>query len=199
MRRITIVMKKLSKVEKADIRVARATAPVRHTAGVRFLGALSEIADQPPLISLTAATLAAGLLTGNRSLARAGGRMLAAELLATWLKGLVKHRIDRTRPRLLFDEGRYGLEPGGDRDSGVSSFPSGHTAGAVAVARALGRDYPAARLPALSVAALIGAVQVPRAQHYLSDLAAGAAVGLAAEAIVTAGGRALARGARAIT
>ena len=61
-------------------------------------------------------------------------------------------------------------------------FPSGHTAGAVAVARACARHYPPARAPAYAWAAGVAAAQVPRCAHYPSDVAGGALVGLAAEA-----------------
>ncbi|MFN2473021.1 MAG: phosphatase PAP2 family protein, partial [Sphingomicrobium sp.] len=68
--------------------------------------------------------------------------------------------------------------------SPYNSFPSGHTAGAVAVARAIGRDYPGIRVPALALAAGIAAVQVPRGKHYVSDVLAGAFIGLAADVAV---------------
>ena len=58
-------------------------------------------------------------------------------------------------------------------------------------ARGLGIDASPAALAvaganaaALGLAALIGLVQVPRATHHLADVIAGAAVGIAAEAVV---------------
>ncbi|WP_419828245.1 phosphatase PAP2 family protein [Sphingomonas sp.] len=179
-------MSRLSDVEHADIRAARAMAPARESVPVKLLGWLSELADQPQLISICAATTVFGLVSRDRRLARTGARMLAAELLATKLKSVVKHRVDRTRPRVPEDGGAYRMEAGDDRDSAMNSFPSGHTAGAVAVARALVRDYSGQRWPAYSAAAAVAAIQVPRCQHYPSDLAAGAALGLAAEGLVHA-------------
>ena len=186
-------MRRKTGPEKADIAVAEAAAPLRHTIVVRTLGWLSEAADQPQLISLCAATLAFGLVTGNGRIARAGGRMLAAELLATGLKSAVKHRVDRSRPRVVDDGGRYTMRKGHDRASGANSFPSGHTAGAVAVARAFAREYPEHRTAALGTAAAVAVVQIPRCQHYPTDLAAGAAIGLAAEELVYLGEVLLAR------
>ena len=167
--------------EQADIALADAVAPARHTLPVRALGFISELADQPPLISICAATCAVGLVSGNRRLARAGARMLAAELIATKLKSMVKHRVDRTRPMVLAEGGAYKAELGGDHDHRMNSFPSGHTAGAVAVARAVVRDYPEHRTAAYAAAAAIGAIQIPRCTHYPTDIAAGALVGLIAE------------------
>ena len=64
------------------------------------------------------------------------------------------------------------------------SFPSGHTAGAVAVARAAARVYPGA-VPALAAVTVgVGALQLPTGKHYASDVVAGAAVGLVGEAVV---------------
>ena len=175
-----------SAIEQADVAVAKAVAPYRNSRTVRALGQLSELADQPPLISICSATLAWGLLSGNRRLARAGGRMLAAELLATAVKSIVKRSIDRTRPKLLVEEGRYEMTAGSRSDSPINSFPSGHTAGAVTVARAFARDYPEHAAAAYGVAAAAAAVQVPRCTHYPSDIAAGAAIGIAAELAVSA-------------
>lgn len=179
-------MAKRSPIEQADIKVAQAVAPVRHSPAIRLLGALSELADQPPLNAICATTFAIGLLTGNRRLASAGGRMLAAQLLSTLAKSAIKRQVDRTRPRVADDGGVYAMKRGHSRQSEDNSFPSGHTAGAVAVARAFVRDYPEHSLAAFGAAAAVAAIQLPRCQHYPSDLAAGAAVGLASEALVRA-------------
>ncbi len=170
--------------EHADHAVAAATAPARRSVIVKLLGSLSELADQPQLISICTGTLLVGVATGNARLARAGGRMLAAQLLATGLKSAVKHRVDRTRPRVVADGGDYAMQPGNSDDSDDNSFPSGHTAGAVSVARAFSREYPEHRVAAYGVAAAVAAIQVPRGQHYVTDLLAGALIGLAAEAAV---------------
>ena len=177
-------MRKKTKVERADIAIAETAAPLRRKPAVKALGWLSELADQPQLISLCAATLALGLAARNPRLARAGGRMLAAELLATKLKSAVKHQVDRTRPRVSDDGGDYALKLGHDHAPERNSFPSGHTAGAVAVARAYAREYPEHKGAAFAAATFIALIQIPRSQHYATDLAAGALVGLAAEAVV---------------
>lgn len=177
-------MRKKLDAEKADIAIAEAAAPLGETAPIRALGWVSEVADQPPLISICAALCAGGLLLGDRRLARTGARMLAAELLATKLKGMVKHRIDRTRPFAVAAGKAYQAEAGNSHESALSSFPSGHTAGAVAVARAFVREHPAQTVAAYSAAAAIGAIQIPRSKHFVSDVGAGAVIGLVAEEAV---------------
>lgn len=180
-------MSQTTPVEQADKAVTEAVAPARGSAVVRVLGWLSELADQPQLISICTGTLLVGLAMRDERLARAGGRMLAAELLATGLKSAIKHRVDRTRPRVVEAGGDYDMQPGNSEDGDVSSFPSGHTAGAVSVARAFVREYPEHRAAAYGIAAAVAIIQVPRCQHYPTDLLAGALVGLAAEAVVAQG------------
>ena len=151
---------------------------------VEVVAKISKVADQPPMIALSAATLAAGLVAGNPRLAGGGVRMLAAHALATGIKAVIKKRVNRTRPFLLMEEDRYETGGEGRDEKDVNSFPSGHTAGIVAVAGALGQSYPQARLPAYGIAATLAAVQVPRGAHYPIDVAVGAAIGWAAQALV---------------
>ena len=66
----------------------------------------------------------------------------------------------------------------------MTGFPSGHTAGTFAVARALGRAYPEHGAKAVAAAGLIALAQVVGRKHYFTDVVAGLAVGLAAEALV---------------
>jgi membrane-associated phospholipid phosphatase len=172
-------------VERADVAVTTAVAPYRKSRTIRSLGFLSEVADQPPLITICIATLGLGLVTRNPRLAGVGTRMLAAELLATGLKTAAKRSIDRTRPSVLVEEGRYEMRAGKHRGHPINSFPSGHTAGAVTVARAVARDYPEHAGAAYALATAVAVIQIPRCTHYPTDIGAGAAVGIVAEAAVS--------------
>ena len=171
-------------IEAADIAIATSMARHRDHPAIRAVGAVSELADQPPLIVGTTAAFTLGLATGDRRLAEAGARGLASVLVATLIKGGIKRMVGRTRPNVLLEEGDYEVRPLAPNEGPWHSFPSGHTAGATAVARSVVRVYPEARLPAYGAAAAVGLVQLPRGAHYPSDVAAGLAVGFAAEAIV---------------
>jgi len=174
----------LSGIEAADIAVAEATAPVGDTALGRTIGELGKLGDQPPMIAFALLTAATGALRDDRRLARAGVRMLAAHALATGMKVLVKRGVDRSRPSLLLERGHYEAHPGHNDDHDLTSFPSGHTAGVTAVARAFSRHYP--EYAGVSAAAALGLslIQIPRRAHFVSDIVAGAALGLLGEAIV---------------
>ena len=152
-----------------------------------ILARLSDLGDQPQLRLLCAALIAGGLVAKRPHLALTGLRMLAAHQLATMAKDFVKRRIDRTRPRSLSGPGKdHRPRPGGKRHKEETSFPSGHAAGAAAAARAFARAYPRHGASAAIAGGTLALVQLPRSAHYPSDVAAGLAIGLAAEAAVAA-------------
>jgi len=171
-------------VEKLDLAVAERLTPVRKRRPVKAAGKASEVGDQPPLYLLSGAVLAAGVLIGDRRTSKAGVRMAASHFLAIRFKNLAKRLVDRTRPSLIPEQGRYELRRGRRFESDYNSFPSGHTASPVAVARAFGREYPGQQAGALAVAGVVGATQVVRSKHFVSDVLAGALIGIAAEKLV---------------
>lgn len=173
-------------LHEADVALSVEAGQLRHHPAVKVLGFLSEIGDQPPAFTLAAATMTVGLLTGRSRLAEGGARALAALWLATQIKGRIKSVVVRTRPSKLLEEGEYETGVNGPDEHDYNSFPSGHTADAVAAARAAGRVAPDARGSLLAAAGIVGLVQVPRAKHHLTDVVAGAIVGLVAEAAVNA-------------
>lgn len=173
-------------IAKADQEASHDAARQRHTRPVRIASALGEIADQPQMIAVSTATIAAGLIARRPDLVRGGARMLAAHLLATAAKSAIKHRIDRSRPRKALQDGHARFQPGHSDDHMLNSFPSGHTAGAVAVARAAAREIEGAGLPAAIGAGAIAAIQPVAGNHYLSDVIVGGAIGWIAEAVVDA-------------
>lgn len=172
-----------SKIEKADVAVAKALVPHQDHPAMRTIAAVADIGDQPPLQALSWGVLTAGLIARKPRLAKAGARMIVAHLFATVAKDMVKHRVDRTRPHVL-EERDYEMKKGKRKDKELTSFPSGHTAGALAVAQAFARSYPEYRGPALGAAGILALAQIPRCAHYPTDVGAGAAIGVAAEWVV---------------
>ena len=182
--------KKAEKAAKAlmdaDAAARDTVRPWRETAPVEALSWYSELGDQPQMLAISGGLLATGLARGDRRMTRAGARMIAAHLLATAAKNFVKRRVDRTRPRSAVGEHGHKPKLGRTDTKEETSFPSGHSAGAISVARAFAREYPEYRTPALAGAGLIALAQIPRCAHYPTDVGAGLAIGLAAEAAVGA-------------
>ena len=179
-------------LEQAELDFARRIRPLRDHPAVQALHPVSKLADQPPMLALAGAGLILGFLTGRPRVAEAGARSLAAVLLATGAKHLIKNTVTRSRPHRLLDEHTYNREPGGSDQKAEQSFPSGHTADAVAAARAVSRAVPGAAAPAAAFAVLAAVAQPLRAAHYPSDVAAGAAIGFLAELLVDRASRAFA-------
>jgi len=78
--------RRASALEKADIAIAEALAPIRDHRAVDAIGKLSDVGDQPPLYAISYGVIAAGLATGDRRTLRAGARMLASHVTAMWSK-----------------------------------------------------------------------------------------------------------------
>lgn len=183
----------MGKVKRAASKAAAADRRATHEAArrddgplLRAAGAASDLADQPPLIALSTATILAGAVLRRPVLLRTGVRMLASHLLATGVKTVLKNAVDRTRPSRALEEGHRVGKGTGSSDTTLNSFPSGHTAGAVAVAQAVAAESPRAALPLQAAAAGVAALQPSQGKHYISDVLVGAAIGWASERAVDA-------------
>lgn len=157
------------------------------TPAVRALDLFSKLGDQPALRAIAGTLLTIGTFAANDRLVRAGARMLIAHEAATVAKDLVKINVDRARPRSAGNGGPKTPKKGGHTAKEKTSFPSGHSAGAIAAARAFSREFPEYAPVAIGAAATIAALQVPRCAHYPTDVAAGVLIGLAVEAATNAG------------
>ena len=124
--------------------------------------------------TVTAGLVAAGLLSGNNELTRTGGR-LAATLAFTGAAGMAgKLVLGRPRPGDSPDSDGY--VPFGGQDA----MPSGHTAMAFAFATALSDDInrPWATVGLYTLATGVGWSRLNDNRHWLTDVAAGAALGI---------------------
>ena len=183
--------KAAGKLLKVDAKAREAVLPYQQNPAVKVLSLLSDAGDQPPMLTLSGSVLALGLVGRNGRLIRAGSRMIAAHLLATAAKNYIKHRVDRTRPRSASGRNGHKPKPGHNRAKEETSFPSGHSAGAMAVAQAFARELPEYRGAALSGAGVIALAQIPRCAHYPTDVGAGLAIGWLSELAVDRAARLL--------
>ncbi|AJF66348.1 phosphatase PAP2 family protein [Streptomyces vietnamensis] len=158
--------------------VAATPTPTLDTAFRR----LSTAANHSKISFTVAAALA--LVPGRpRRAALAGvGAIAVASASANLLgKRLVRRpRPDREAARVVV--GRHVPMPAS------ASFPSGHTASAVAFATAVGSVLPPAALPLAALAWTVGYSRVHTGVHYPGDVAAGALLGVASAGVSLAVG-----------
>ncbi len=100
--------------------------------------------------------------------------VLAVALAYLLVDGVIKPVIGRARPFDVVADARLI-----DQRPVTSSFPSGHTAAAVAGALAAGRLFPRARLAWWLLAAGVALSRVYVGAHWPTDVVAGAVLGLA--------------------
>jgi membrane-associated phospholipid phosphatase len=106
--------------------------------------------------------------------------LLLSFLISGLLAQIIKNLVTSPRPRLFFTNGEYAKFIDGVTLSNNSSFPSGHTASAFAVATVLtltmqNKNW---KLPILFAAALVGYSRMYLAQHFLTDVMMGAFLGV---------------------
>ncbi len=169
-----------------DHRVHKFFKPYNDSLPLQGLDLFSKLGDQPELRLVAGALMVAGTFGRSDRLVRAGARMTIAHEVATLVKNLLKAEIDRTRPRSA--KGRRAKKPKAGRHTAKekTSFPSGHSAGAIAAARAFSREFPEYGAASMTAAGLIAASQIPRCAHYPTDVAAGVVIGLATELVTSA-------------
>ena len=156
--------------DRALTRLAASRVPPRVG---RVLSAVEEAAESAKLWCAAAAVMA--WRGGWRGRAAAASGLVALVVAQLASNGVGKQLTDRPRPPkewIPHDE----VE---DRP-GTSSFPSGHTAASVAFTAAVTPAWPAAGALCAVPAALVAVERVQSGAHYPSDVAAGAALGLAA-------------------
>ena len=124
--------------------------------------------------TITAGLVATGLITGNQAITRSGGRLALSLALAGAGTQIGKFALGRPRPSQSLDADGY------DPFSGQVSFPSGHTAMAFALATSLADDIhrPWATVGLYGMATAVGWSRINDNKHWLSDVAAGAIVGI---------------------
>ena len=108
-----------------------------------------------------------------------GFALLYAFLLSGFAVQVIKNLVNSPRPKLFFEQGQYMFFMDGISLSNNSSFPSGHTATAFAIATVLifflkNKKW---QLPLLLSAALVGYSRIYLAQHFLMDVIVGAFIG----------------------
>jgi hypothetical protein len=153
----------------ADAHVGRTLAGVRELEEPLEPGAV--IGSTPLQLGMSAATYAIGRATGWPRMTAAGADLFRAELVAQALTMGMKESVRRHRP-----------------EGAGFAFPSGHTTVSFASATVLQRHFGwSLGAPAYALASYVALSRVQMKRHYLSDVAFGAALGIAAGRTVTIG------------
>lgn len=100
-------------------------------------------------------------------------------LLAHGISGLLtqilKHSLSRPRPRIM-DTTQWDIRP--SFESGLDSFPSGHTSGSFSVAMVFAFYFPKGRFLWFGLASFIALCRVIKGSHFPTDVLGGLLVGI---------------------
>lgn len=131
--------------------------------------------------TVTVGLVAAGLLAHRPSLTQAGGRLALSLVLAGAAAEGAKLTLGRPRPEQSLDADGY--RP----FSGQVSMPSGHTTVAFALATSLADELhrPWATVGLYGLATGVGWSRINDNRHWLTDVAAGALVGITASKLAS--------------
>lgn len=122
------------------------------------------------LAAFSAATWGFGALSRNQELRQTGIAMMKGLLIDAVLVASLKSAVGRSRPD----------------GSDSRSFPSGHTSGAFTISTILARRHGLkAAIPAFGLATFTAVARMEDKRHYLSDVVAGAALGVAIGQLMT--------------
>jgi len=157
-------------VDALDIATFSAVAGTRSPLLDATMPPLTRAADRSVLWMAIAGILT---VTGRRG-RRAGLRGLAAIGITSLIANQVSKRLHR-RPRPSIAQ--VPVQRLAHRIPTSTSFPSGHSASAMAFAAAASAEAPVLTVPLRALAGLVGFSRVATGAHYPSDVAAGFALG----------------------
>ncbi len=163
MRSLLLALALLNPVERLDWGVARAVQAGRHPWLEPAMHAASRWAGPPLVAGGLAVVLTVDLVQG------AGFGTAGAALVAVLGANLVVEGLKRAVGR---------VRPDGDRKRSNSSFPSGHAATAFALAWVLTRRWRRLGPAFFLLALLVSYSRLYLNRHFLSDVVAGAVIGL---------------------
>jgi membrane-associated phospholipid phosphatase len=153
-------------------RIARSPSQGR-LATARTLRAFGEA---PVIAGLSGGLAVAGWVGRRPALVRVAGQTATAILLETVATQAAKHLVGRARPYQDQDRDGFDFSP----FSSQGAFPSGHTAAAFALATTVGDASGSrwARAALYSLATGTAWARIAEEKHWVSDVVAGAAVGI---------------------
>lgn len=158
----------------------RYTQANRTSDGNNLASGLRHFGQPEVYLPVTLGLLGAGLISGKDEITRSGARLATTLALVGATSGLSKLAFGRPRPSQSLDADGY------VPFSGQEAMPSGHTAVAFALATALSDDIDRtwARVGLYTIATGVAWSRVNDNRHWLSDVAAGAVLGITSAKLV---------------
>ncbi len=150
-----------------------------------WLAWLSDVGDQLGgsefLLCVSALVFAVGYALKLKVWKIAGWETLVVHVVAGFGSTALKHCVGRARPKFMH-VGVSEFSP--FAGNGWDSFPSGHTTCSFAIATVLAVRFPKVRWLVFGVALAISASRLFRGSHFLTDIIAGAVLGVLIGAVV---------------
>jgi membrane-associated phospholipid phosphatase len=166
-----------------DAPVARAEHGSASAGTLNTARQFDRFGDETGILPIVGGVALAGLITGNRALPRAALHAASSVVLASIAAQAGKYVMRRERP--VTDPDLDGLDF--LHSPGSPAFPSGHTAAAFALATSLGDDAgkPWLRVGLYALATGTAWARVAEEEHWVSDVLAGAAIGIASAKLMS--------------
>ena len=163
-----------------DETVQRALPQDRSGFGDRFASVVRKVGEPPVYVTVPGVMFVGGLLANRPGLRRGGERVAVSLALGAVLAAAAKFSVGRLRPDQTPETAAF--KP----FSGADAFPSGHATMAFALATSLSDEigHPWATVPLMALATGTAWSRINDKQHWLSDVVAGAAIGVVSAQLV---------------
>lgn len=164
-----------------DARVASWTPAWKHPVVDLLVGLVNPIGSGVTLLAACAIVVVCGRVFRRSRLEGAAWLGMLAFVTSGALEFTLKHLVSRSRPQAGLSCLAF-LGPAWLPD--VDSFPSGHATSVFSVAAAFASCYPALGPVLYALAAAVAMGRVYLARHYVSDIVAGAMIGIVIAALL---------------
>ena len=135
----------------------------------------NELGEGLTLVLLSLAVGGIGLWLNSDRWKFAGLYSLLAHGISGLLTQILKHSLSRPRPRIM-DTTQW--EVGPTLESGLDSFPSGHTSGSFSMAMVFAYYFPKGKVLWFGLASFIALCRVIKGSHFPTDVLGGLLVGI---------------------
>jgi undecaprenyl-diphosphatase len=135
----------------------------------------NKLGDGLTLVLLSLAIGGIGLWVNSDRWKFAGLYSLLAHGISGLLTQIIKHSLSRPRPRLM-DTTHWDIGP--TLESGLDSFPSGHTSGSFSMAMVFAYYFPKGKVLWFGLASYIAICRVIKGSHFPTDVLGGLLLGI---------------------